>query len=41
MKIEEQIIIAINKTFRNPIYEAMKLLNIKTILCKSNFITKI
>ena len=40
MKIEDQIVSAINKTLRNPIYETMKLLNIKTILKNSNFVKK-
>ena len=37
MSIEIQIINIINDKLKNPIYETMKLLNLKTILSKSNF----
>jgi IS4 transposase len=40
MNFENQIVSAINDTLRNPIYETMKLLNIKSILKKSNFVKK-
>ena len=40
MLLEQQIIAAINKTLRNPIYETLKLVNIKTILKQSNFVKK-
>ena len=40
MNLENQIVSAINDTLRNPIYETMKLLNIKSILKKSNFVKK-
>jgi hypothetical protein len=37
MEIESQIINIINEKLKNPIYETLRLLNIKTILTKSNF----
>jgi len=40
MSIEIQIINIINDKLKNPIYTTMKLLNIKTILAKSNFTKK-
>jgi hypothetical protein len=38
MNLEDKIVEAINKTLRNPIYQTMKILNIKSILKSSNFI---
>ena len=40
MQIEEEIIKAVDTTLRNPIYQTMKLLGIKTILKNANFIKK-
>ena len=40
MSIEIQIINSINDKLKNPIYTTMKLLNLKTILTKSNFTKK-
>ncbi len=40
MNLEDKIVEAINKTLRNPVYQTMKILNIKTILKSSNFIKK-
>ena len=40
MSIEIQIINIINDKLKNPIYTTMKLLNLKTILAKSNFTKK-
>ena len=40
MSIEIQIINIINDKLKNPIYTTMKLLNLKTILTKSNFTKK-
>ena len=40
MSIEIQIINIINNKLKNPIYTTMKLLNLKTILSKSNFTKK-
>jgi IS4 transposase len=40
MKLQEQIISAINTTLKNPIYQTMQLLNIKTILKNANFVKK-
>ena len=40
MSIETQIINIINDKLKNPIYTTMKLLNLKTILAKSNFTKK-
>ena len=40
MQLQEQIVSAINTTLKNPIYQRMQLLNIKSILKDSNFIKK-
>ena len=40
MQIQQQIIAAIDTTLRNPIYQTMRLLGIKTILKQANFIKK-
>jgi IS4 transposase len=40
MNIQEQIVAAINTTLRNPIYQTLQLLNIKTILKSANFVKK-
>jgi len=40
MQIQEQIIAAIDSTLKNPIYQTMRLLGIKTILKQANFIKK-
>jgi len=40
MQIQEQIIAAIDTTLKNPIYQSMKLLGIKTILKNANFVKK-
>jgi hypothetical protein len=40
MQIESQIINIINEKLKNPIYQTIQLLNIKTILIKSNFSKK-
>jgi len=40
MQIQEEIIKAIDTTLKNPIYQTMRLLNIKTILNKANFVKK-
>jgi len=40
MQLQEQIISAIQTTLRNPIYQTMQLLNIKTILKSANFVKK-
>ena len=40
MNLEDKIVEAINKTLRNPVYQTMKILNIKSILKSSNFIKK-
>ena len=40
MKLQEQIISAINTTLRNPIFQTMQLLNIKSILKNANFVKK-
>ena len=40
MQLQEQIVSAINITLKNPIYQTMQLLNIKSILKNSNFIKK-
>jgi len=40
MNLEDKIVEAINKTLRNPVYQTMKILNIKTILKSSNFVKK-
>jgi len=40
MNLQEQIIAAINATLRNPIYQTLQLLNIKSILKSANFVKK-
>lgn len=40
MNIQEQIISAINTTLKNPIYQTLQLLNIKSILKSANFVKK-
>ncbi len=40
MKIESQILRIINDNLKNPIYETLRLLNIKSILKLSNFSKK-
>jgi IS4 transposase len=40
MQLQEQIISAINTTLKNPIYQTMQLLNIKSILKNANFVKK-
>lgn len=40
MQIQEQIIAAIDTTLKNPIYQTMRLLGIKTILKNANFVKK-
>ena len=40
MNLEDKIVEAINKTLRNPVYQTMKILNIKSILKSSNFVKK-
>lgn len=40
MQIESKIIGIINDKLKNPIYETLRLLNMKTILTKSNFSKK-
>jgi len=40
MQLQEQILSAINTTLRNPIYQTMQLLNIKSILKSANFVKK-
>ena len=40
MSIEIQIINIINNKLKNPIYKTMQILNLKTILAKSNFTKK-
>ncbi len=40
MSIEIQIINIINEKLKNPIYKTMQILNLKTILAKSNFTKK-
>jgi IS4 transposase len=40
MQLQEQIISAISTTLKNPIYQTMQLLNIKSILKNANFIKK-
>lgn len=40
MNIETQILSIINNKLKNPIYETLRVLNIKTILSKSNFTKK-
>jgi len=40
MQLQNQIISAINTTLKNPIYQTLQLLNIKTILKSSGFVKK-
>jgi len=40
MQIQKQIVAAIDTTLKNPIYQTMRLLGIKTILKNANFIKK-
>ena len=40
MQVQEEIIKAINTTLKNPIYQTMRLLGIKTILKSANFVKK-
>ena len=40
MQIESKIISIINDKLKNPIYETLRLLNMRTILTKSNFSKK-
>lgn len=40
MQLQEQITSAINTTLKNPIYQTMQLLNIKSILKSANFVKK-
>lgn len=40
MNLQEQIISAINATLKNPIYQTLQLLNIKSILKSANFVKK-
>ena len=40
MQIESQILGIINDKLKNPIYQTIQLLNMKTILTKSNFTKK-
>ncbi len=40
MQLQEQIISAINTTLKNPIYQTLQLLNIKSILKSANFVKK-
>lgn len=40
MQLQDQIISAINTTLKNPIYQTLQLLNIKTILKSSGFVKK-
>jgi hypothetical protein len=40
MQLQEQIISAIETTLKNPIYQTMQLLNIKSILKSANFVKK-
>ena len=40
MQIQEEIVKAIDTTLKNPIYQTMRLLNIKTILNSANFVKK-
>ena len=40
MQIQDKIIKIINDKLKNPIYETLRLLNIKTILTQSNFVKK-
>ncbi|MBE0491932.1 MAG: hypothetical protein IBX44_06745 [Sulfurospirillum sp.] len=38
MNLQEQILCAINTTLKNPIYQTLQLLNIKSILKSANFV---
>jgi hypothetical protein len=40
MNLQEQILSAINTTLKNPIYQTLQLLNIKSILKSANFVKK-
>lgn len=40
MNLQEQIVSAINTTLKNPIYQTLRLLNIKSILKSANFVKK-
>ena len=40
MQLQEQILSAINTTLKNPIFQTMQLLNIKSILKNANFVKK-
>lgn len=40
MQLQEKIIAAINTTLKNPVYQTMQLLNIKSILKSANFVKK-
>ncbi|ACZ11719.1 IS4 family transposase [Sulfurospirillum deleyianum] len=40
MNLQEQILSAINTTLKNPIYQTLQLLNIKSILHRANFVKK-
>lgn len=40
MNLQDQIISAINTTLKNPIYQTLQLLNIKSILKSANFVKK-
>ena len=40
MNLQEQILSAINTTLKNPIYQTLQLLNIKSILTSANFVKK-
>ena len=40
MNLQEQILSAINTTLKNPIYQTLQLLNIKSILHSANFVKK-
>ncbi len=40
MQIKDKILSIINNNLKNPIYKTIRLLNIKSILKKSNFIKK-
>ena len=40
MQLQEQILSAINTTLKNPIYQTLQLLNIKSILKSANFVKK-
>jgi len=40
MNLQEQVLLAINTTLKNPIYQTLQLLNIKSILKSANFVKK-